>query len=106
MLASTVVVAESEAIAPPSWGQAGLASSAEANAAEVNTSEASLLLENLRLTREEREWLKEYLRRKDGFMDGGQNLRRRFIQYFAKKFDVPEDLISEELLEKILRLNQ
>lgn len=60
---------------------------------------------HLIITDKEYRLLKDYFVRKDDLVDGGETVLKTFISYFAKKFSIPEDMFSEDVLMRILEMN-
>ena len=60
---------------------------------------------NFKLSRKETLLLKDYFNRRSSFSDGGESVKNAFILFFAKKFDVPEEKLTEDILLRILQTN-
>ena len=103
-LASTIVIAENPSqIAVSTLSLSDLLP--QAQGPQAANSGTLAYRQNFALEEDETYLLKEYFNRKETFLDGGQNLKNGLLRYFAKKWDIPESMLSEALLREILQLN-
>ena len=61
---------------------------------------------NLSLNDEEYYLLVEFLERRHKFTDYGYHLRQRIVRYLAWKFETPENMITDESLNRLAQINR
>ncbi len=99
MAASTIVVAEnSKRISNESLSLNSIIREAETVKAPIQN--------KLSVTKDEYDVLKDYFGRKNGLLDSGKALGTEISSYFAKKFGVPAEKVTEEVLFELMKLNR